>query len=226
MTVDGSATGAVRLLGEDAMAVLRRISRPRAQTEDVERCEMCAEPIASEHGHVASLSEHRLLCACRGCYLLFTQEGAGARRLRAVPDRHLSLAGFTLTESQWELLSIPVNLVFFFGQTESEGGAVRTVACYPSPAGATESLLDLELWQSILDANSELATAEPDVEALLLRRHQDGRIECYLVPIDACYHLVGIVRQYWVGFAGGAEVWREIDGFFERIAARVRPVRA
>ena len=29
----------------------------------------------------------------------------------------------------------------------------------------------------------------------------DDGFECYLVPIDACYELVGIVRQYWEGSA-------------------------
>ncbi len=53
----------------------------------------------------------------------------------------------------------------------------------------------------------------PDVEAVLLRRVDDG-FECYLVPIDACYELVGLVRQYWEGFAGGEEVWQRIDDFF------------
>ena len=35
---------------------------------------------------------------------------------------------------------------------------------------------------------------EPDVEALLVRRERDASFECYLVPIDACYELTGIVR--------------------------------
>jgi hypothetical protein len=215
---------------EGAVALLRRITQPRVQEQDVERCEMCAEPIAAEHGHVASLSEHRLLCACRGCYLLFTREGAGARRLRAVPERYLSISGFTVTDEQWDLLAIPVDLVFFFGHSDDEDPSSQaTIACYPSPAGATESLLDLELWKQIMSANaarSAPADPEPDVEALLLRRHEGGRVECFLVPIDACYELVGVVRQHWVGFAGGAEVWQHIDDFFSRLSERSRPYPA
>jgi hypothetical protein len=156
------------------------------------------------------------------------------------------MPGFSITEEQWGLLSIPVDLVFFFGQTELPSSeavgadlvdaeaaepAQHTVACYPSPAGATESMLDLQLWQDIAGANILAVQPEPDVEALLVRRHaaagtaEADRIECFLVPIDACYELVGIVRQYWVGFAGGPEVWRHIDGYFARVADRARPAR-
>jgi hypothetical protein len=246
VTLDGNAAGlrTAQPIDDGAMAVLRRITRPRNQAEDIERCEMCGEDIAAEHSHVASLSERRLLCSCRSCYLLFTQEGAGARRLRAVPERYRTMPGFSITEEQWGLLSIPVDLVFFFAQSEppsaeSVGAELvdaetaepmqNTVACYPSPAGATESLLDLQLWQEIVGAHIAATQLEPDVEALLVRRHatagtaEADRIECFLVPIDACYELVGIVRQYWVGFAGGPEVWRHIDGFFARVADRARP---
>ncbi len=29
--------------------------------------------------------------------------------------------------------------------------------------------------------------------------------ECYIVPIDACYELVGHLRLLWRGFDGGSE---------------------
>jgi hypothetical protein len=229
----------------EAVALLRKITQPRTQQFDVEQCEMCAESISSEHSHVASLAERRLLCSCRACYLLFTQEGAGARRLRAIPDRYSKLPEFAISDAQWDLLSIPVNVVFFFNQSQpvdpadaaadrvdAAVGSVATVACYPSPAGATESMLDLELWQQILADNnvrSALPEVEADVEALLVRRFEAldgaGHTDCYLVPIDACYELVGLVRQHWIGFAGGAEVWQHIDRFFDRVAARC-PSRA
>ena len=94
------------------------------------------------------------------------------------------------------------------------------MACYPSPAGATESELDLAAWAEIAAANPTLADVEPDVEAVLVRRHGDGEFTCLVVPIDACYELVGLVRQYWSGFQGGDEVWQHIDEFFARLLAR------
>jgi hypothetical protein len=38
--------------------------------------------------------------------------------------------------------------------------------------------------------------------------------EYYLVPIDECYKLVGIIRMHWRGLSGGTEVWRELSAFF------------
>ena len=37
----------------------------------------------------------------------------------------------------------------------------------------------------------------------------------WIVPIDVCYALVGLIRTHWRGFTGGADVWRELDTFFE-----------
>jgi hypothetical protein len=186
---------------------------------------MCGEPIAEPHSHVASVSERRLLCTCRACYLLFTAEGAGARRLRAVPDRVVRAADFVFSQEQWDDLAIPVDLVFLFQQSDlaDPAGPRRIVACYPSPAGATESELDLDAWTAIAQANPTLAGVAPDVEAVLVRRLGDAGFGCYVVPIDVCYELVGLVRQFWTGFEGGAEVWQRIDDFFDRLAARARP---
>jgi hypothetical protein len=64
---------------------------------------------------------------------------------------------------------------------------------------------------------------EPDVEALLINRRRGAAAECYLVPIDACYELTGIVRRRWKGFDGGQEAWRDIDAFFDGLRARSRP---
>jgi hypothetical protein len=46
--------------------------------------------------------------------------------------------------------------------------------------------------------------------------------EALIVPIDACYELVGRIRSAWQGFRGGDVVWREIDGFFARAKDRAR----
>ena len=71
-------------------AVLRRIrgERPAPRPRPGERCEMCAEPIGSEHPHVVNLESRALMCTCRGCYLLFTAESAQLH-YRAVPERYL-----------------------------------------------------------------------------------------------------------------------------------------
>ena len=113
-----------------------------------------------------------------------------------------------------------MDLVFFFRQT----GADAPARLLPGPGGATESELDLAAWADIAAANPVLDALEPDVEAVLLRRH-DGGFSCYLVPIDVCYELVGVVRSSWTGLGGGPEVWREIEAFFGALDHRATRAR-
>jgi hypothetical protein len=65
---------------------------------------------------------------------------------------------------------------------------------------------------------------EPDVEALLVNRVGSARgytsAEYYLVPVDECYKLVGLIRAHWRGLSGGAEVWEEIAVFFNGLKQR------
>ena len=44
--------------------------------------------------------------------------------------------------------------------------------------------------------------------------------EHWLVPIDDCYELVGLIRSRWRGFGGGEEVWAAIDRFFDDLPTR------
>lgn len=179
---------------------------------------MCGVEIGGFHGHVVNLSGRALLCTCRPCYLLFDYRGPARGRYRAVPDRYLSFPDFRLTRQQWDTLQIPVGMAFFF--VNSELG--RTAAFYPSPAGATESVLPLDTWDELLEGNPELTAIESDVEALLVRFEGDDAV-CYLVPIDACYELVGHIRMLWRGFDGGQEARERIDRFFADVAGKSRP---
>jgi len=184
---------------------------------------MCAQQLAPEHRHVVNIESRSLLCACQACYLLFTHKGAAGGKYRAIPDRHLYLAGFRLAQSQWDQLQIPVGIAFFFLNSITN----RVAAFYPSPAGATESLLALDIWSEIANANPVLQTLEPDVEALLVSMRRDENIfECFLVPIDACYQLTGQVRRTWKGFGGGEEAARAIEHFFAELHAKSREHRA
>jgi Family of unknown function (DUF5947) len=208
-----------------ALAVLQRIRQPRprpAQADQPagERCELCGEAISDEHGHLVDLQVRNLMCACRGCYLLFTSDGAGGTHFRAVPDRYLTFPDFRLSPAQWDSLQIPVGVAFFF--LNSTLG--RVAAFYPGPAGATESELPLDTWGEVVAANRELATMQADVEAFLVRsdRNRSGATECFLVPIDACYELVGHLRRLWRGFDGGRDAHEAMDAFFARVGARAR----
>ncbi|GAA4604747.1 DUF5947 family protein [Actinoallomurus liliacearum] len=197
---------------------LRRFREPPAA--DVERCELCAEPFGDGHGHVVNLESRALLCTCSPCHLLFTQDGAGRGRFRSVPDRYLHTRDFRMSAADWDELQIPVRMAFFFHNSTLG----RNVAFYPSPGGATESQLPLGTWDRVLAANPALAGVRPDVEALLVDRAAEDRFACYLVPIDACYELVGIVRLHWRGFAGGQEAWEAIEDYFAALRGRAREV--
>jgi hypothetical protein len=146
-------------------------------------------------------------------------------KYKRVPRRVLELADFRLTDGQWESLMVPINMAFFFRSTPDS----RVVAFYPSPAGAMESLLPLETWKDIEDANVVLKEMDPDVEALLVNRigHSRGFTapEYYILPIDECYKLVGLIRARWHGLSGGTEVWQEIGRFFDGLKGRATAVR-
>jgi hypothetical protein len=217
------------------LGALRRLSQPAPPTpaaEQVERCEFCAVAVDERHGHVADLNDHRLLCVCRPCYLLFGPQGAGGGRYRGVGEDVRVVEDLALEEVLWDALRIPVDLVFFFRQSSPEeprgeasrrGGVDGLLSFYPGPGGATESELDLSAWSGICAANPVVDTLEPDVEAVLLRRH-DEAFSCYLVPVDVCYELVGVVRQSWTGLGGGPEVWGRIADFFAGLDARAEAV--
>jgi len=197
------------------LQVLRKPPERRAPA--AERCDFCGAGIDEIHGHIVDLPRRALLCVCRPCYLLFTQDGAGGARFRAVPERYESLADFSTAAEPWAALEIPIGLAFFL----TNGSTGRTTAFYPSPAGATESELPLDAWTEMVRAVPPLAALTPDVEALLVN-HTLDRMDAFIVPVDACYELVGRIRRAWRGFQGGDEVRREVDDFFTRTAERAR----
>ena len=201
------------------LAVLRRVTRSRPAPPAGERCDMCATPVEPDHSHIVDLQSRALMCSCRACYLLFTDEHAD-QRYRAVPDRYLSFSGPGLDEQAWDELQIPVGLAFLFRNSVQD----RMVAFYPGPAGATESELPLPAWNRMVARDPRVAALRPDVEALLVRRPGSGAASCHLVPIDACYELVGQLRSRWRGFDGGREAHDAIDAFFSHVQARSRPV--
>jgi hypothetical protein len=178
---------------------------------------MCATEVPADHAHVADLENSSLLCACRACYLLFTQAQAGQGRYRAIPDRYLADAEHPLAPGEWEDLEIPVGLAFFLRSSASD----EVAAFYPSPAGATECRLDLAAWARVAAGHPLLTAMDNDVEAILIAKRED-RIEHFLVPIDACYELAGRMRLTWRGFDGGSEARHSIDDFLGTVRSRAR----
>jgi len=198
----------------NAFSELRRFVRQRAP---VERCELCSALLPAEHQHLIEPKVRQLLCACDPCAILFSDQQSG--RYKRVPRQIRSLPRFQLTDAQWDELMIPISMAFLF-QSSAEG---KIMAMYPSPAGATESLLKLESWDEVVRANPVLLQMTADVEALLINRIAVPN-EYYLAPIDECYKLVGMIRAKWRGLSGGTEVWKDIYAFFQSLRQRATTV--
>jgi hypothetical protein len=215
---------------DQALGVLRqfRSGARRSASRTVEHCELCSAELHHDHPHLVELASRQLVCACDPCALLF--DGKERSKYKRVSRRVLSLPCFAMTDAQWDNLIIPINLAFFF-RSSLEG---RTLAFYPSPAGAVESLLTLEAWNAIAESNPVLQRMQPDIEALLVNRiglnrmrqsDNPGDAEYFIAPMDECYKLVGLIRANWKGLAGGTEVWDEINRFFAELRAKSEPTK-
>ena len=202
-----------------AFATLRQFARRRIG--NVETCEMCSRELASEHAHLLETASRKLICACEACAILFS--GNQNLKFKRVPRDVRFLTDFRLTDAQWDSLMIPIEMAFFSYSTPRG----KVMAYYPSPAGPMESLLLLDTWNDVVQENAILNELRSDVEALLVNRVGAGRgvkPEYYVVPIDECYKLVGLIRMHWRGLSGGTEVWREVGNFFKELKVKAGAV--
>jgi Fe-S cluster biogenesis protein NfuA len=168
-------------------------------------CELCSIGIGGGHRHLIHLEERRLVCVCATCWAL----RSGDAQFRPVGIRRVWLDGMRISDEQWAAFQIPIGLAFFM--ISSVTGSV--IALYPSPAGATESELDLQAWAAMCAANPELEL-EPDTEALVVNRLAEPSQQM-IVPIDAAYGLVGVVKSSWEGITGGAAVGDAVAAYLE-----------
>jgi hypothetical protein len=160
----------------------------------LEQCELCGASIPASHSHVLELATRDVKCACRPCGLLFERSD----RMRLIPS---DVYAADAIDVPWESLALPVDIAVFF-TVDGEWKAY-----YPSPMGPTECLLPVTLDVGL----------EDDVQALLVFRERQ-----WIVGIDVCYELVGLIRMHWRGFTGGAEVWRELERFWDGLDRRRR----
>jgi hypothetical protein len=168
-------------------------------------CELCPLGIGEDHRHLLHLVERRIVCVCETCW----STRSGDPEFRPPGSRTVVLDDFALPDELWAALQIPIGLAFLL--RSSVTGTV--VAMYPSPAGATESELELGAWGALVAANPVLDRLEPDAEALVVDR--TGREHRYaIVPVDQCYRMVGLVKARWEGITGGRAVGEAIDEFF------------
>jgi len=136
---------------------------------------------------------------------------------RASRVRTAWLIGFDCDAEMWGRFGIPIGLAFFMRSTVTGG----VVALYPSPAGATESELDLAAWDDLVARNPVLADLDADAEALIVNRLTDPG-QYVIAPIDECYRLVGLVKTRWEGISGGAALERAVPEFFAALRAKTQ----
>ena len=182
---------------------------PRAAPE--ERCDLCGAPMPDDHRHLLHLEERRISVLCEPCWALHS----GDPEYRPAGMRTVWLEDFECPDEVWASFQIPIGLAFFM-RSSTTGGVV---AFYPSPAGATESELDLDAWDAFVQANPRLGDLEPDGEALIVNRLADAP-QYVIAPIDDCYRLVGLIKSHWEGISGGSAIERAVPEFFVGLRSR------
>jgi hypothetical protein len=170
------------------------------------RCNFCGKPLPGDHRHLLNVIETQLMCACEICSVL---ESARAH-LKLIPQRYAHLKNLTLSDELWADLMIPVNMAFFVFSSVQNG----IVVYYPAAAGVTESKLKMEAG-NLAALNPWLNNLTLDVEALLVNRLDEP--EYFIVPIDCCYKLIGIIPSNWKGISGGREVHDATRKFFNEL---------
>jgi hypothetical protein len=188
-----------------------KAARPVRRPASVEHCDLCGGELAEEHRHLLQLEERQILCACESCFALHS----GDPQVRPTGHRTVWLDDFVLADEVWAAFRIPIGLAFLFQSTVTG----RVAAFYPSPAGATESELDLAGWTELVAANPILETLEPDAEALIVNRLADPP-QFVIAPIDRCYALVGLVKLRWEGINGGRGLADAIAAYFDALRER------
>jgi hypothetical protein len=192
---------------------LRRITAARATARPprpVERCDLCTTEVPPDHRHLLQLEERQILCACESCFAL----RSGEPQFRPTGNRVLWLEDFELADDVWAEFGIPIGLAFLFRSTVAQ----QVVALYPSPAGATESELELGSWSRLVEANPVLETLAADSEALIVNRLADPG-QFAIAPIDRCYALVGLVKLRWEGINGGRGLADAVSEYFDALRA-------
>lgn len=203
-----------------AFAALARLARANREREREPGCDLCGTPLESVHFHVVDREASRLLCACRACASSFA--GTSARRHRAVPKQVRRDATFRLSDAELAALGVPVGLFFLCRRTNP----ARWVGFFPGALGPAEAEVDQAACAALAARSKLVATLEPDVEALLIRRERSGAESAYAVPIDECYRLTGLLRQFHRGFDGGDEARAVLEDFFAELARRSEPLGA
>jgi len=209
---------------ENPLAVIERIRSTRVTNDGVERCELCASPVAMEHSHLVDLHKRRLVCCCEACGSLFEVPLDGGK------SQELALARFKRVSTRWKKLGdvvmgrelaaelcLPVGLVFLMCSSPSG----KAVGLFPGPLGIAEAEISDDGWAGVLERWSALQEMAADVEAIMLVNMRNvDEAGVYLVPIDACFSLAGRLQGSSKGLDGGAEAGKVVADFVRELTAK------
>jgi len=193
-----------KMVSSSLISKLRKMAVPLAE-EAMEQCHFCGNVLPPDHRHLVDLSSMKFMCTCDMCMITLAE----SRKYKPPPQRFLQLENFRMSNELWSDFLIPVNMAFFVLSSDRQGA----VAYYPAPTGATESKLKMEPWNQLVQLNPILNDLTPDLEALLVNQLETPG-QYYVVPIDSCYKLIGMIRITWKGIFGGKEVNDVISRFF------------
>ncbi len=197
------------------LARLHRLGRTQdgRKQEAQERCDLCGLGLLERHRHALDLrqSPPGVRCACAVCALLLTETSGG---LRLIPTVVRALGDLALEDEPWAALGVPINLAYF---TRRDDGEV--CASYPSPAGAVDAQPSREAWDGIAARHEAIAAMRPYVDALLVDATTETK-RAFIVPVDLCFELTGLVRRHWRGLSGGDEVRAALSAFFRSLDTR------
>lgn len=186
----------------EPLSALRRFAAEAPAS--VSRCDGCASPLGPSHAHRYDPSRRRVECVCVRC-------AQPRPPWRVVPPRLEVVEDLGPAAEAWMSENVPVRLAFFVAHDDGEG-----TASFPGPAGPTVSTIDRAEWASLQGHVPRLRALSAEVEALLVNR-VDGARDTFIVSIDVCYHLVGLLR----GRRWGHRLGREAEELFADLRREV-----
>jgi hypothetical protein len=197
----------------EMVSALRRLQMrqmPEGPQPIEANCDLCGTSMPEDHRHLLQLEERSIVCVCESCWAL----RSGDAEYRPTGSRVVWLEDLVLPDDLWARFRIPIGLAFFLRTGDG------VVAFYPSPAGATESELDLGVWDDLVRLNPVLEDLGPEGETLIVDRMSRDGLRCAIAPTDQAYRLVGLVKASWQGISGGPEVGKAVTGFFDELRER------
>jgi hypothetical protein len=187
---------------------------------ELDGCGFCSSHLQPDHGHLLDMAGHRIVCVCKRC----TRRGAEPKGGSVSPPQFKRIRSTCLYVADFRIpdgatISSPAGIFFLF--FSSSWNRVR--AFYPGPAGALESKLGLVTFNKLKSSNPILAELllEPNTDVLALVVNRSRRpYEHYLVPIDECYRLVGLMRREWGAATDGRLLHESTNEFFRQLRAK------